>query len=61
MMTKAMSDVISRKFTEPQMVEWLKEQGIDLNDPMVDGQAAYWAVNEIVDSAYDQYLPERAT
>lgn len=61
MMTKTMSDVMSRKFTEPLLVKWLKEQGVDLEDPMVDGQAAYWAVNEIADNAYTEYLPERAT
>ena len=61
MMTKAMSDVMSRKFTEPVVEKWLSEQGIDLSDPMVDSQAAQWAVSEIMYAAYDEYLPERAT
>lgn len=60
MTTKAMSDIMSRKFTEAIVDRFIRAEGLDPEGPGGDIQAAQWAVNDVVSAAYDEYLPERA-
>lgn len=61
MTTNAISKILSRNFTEEKVSNYLRSKGIDVDAPNVDNQAVYWAVNEIVENTYAQYLPERVS
>lgn len=47
--------ILDREFTVKQMEDLLRTRGVDIDNPMHDVQATYWAVNEIRDSAYDRF------
>jgi hypothetical protein len=58
MTTKVISDVLSRRFTEPLVERFVSEQGVDLESG--DNQAVQWAVGDVTQAVFEEYLPERA-
>jgi len=61
MTTSAISGVLRAMFTE-QMVEsaLIKDGHSQLLEDAHDNQAVHWAVNDLSQEVYEQYLPERA-
>jgi hypothetical protein len=60
MTTKVISDVMARNFSEKLVEQYVRDQGVDLDAPNADNQAVQWAVGDVHDAVYREYLPDRA-
>ena len=52
-----MSALFKRELTEPKVEAYLKQHGVD--PKALDIQAVQWAIDDIIDAAYEKYLPAR--
>ena len=59
MLSHVIGKVLSTKFTTSIVEEHLTSEGFDL-DAVGDNQAVHWAVGDVTQECYEQYLPERA-
>jgi hypothetical protein len=61
MLTSAISSVLSALFTESKVEDALIKDGFSQTiENARDNQAVHWAVGDVIQEVYKQYLPERA-
>lgn len=57
--THVVEQAVMRYFALPALEDWLRTQGLDVNAPGGDIQAAYWAHGDTYREALDQYVGRR--
>lgn len=56
MVAFVMGRIMGREFTPEKIERYLKQQGLDPEAPGRDNQAAYWAVGDVQEKAFEKYL-----
>lgn len=59
MIVYVIGQILRRDFTEDKVNTYLRTEGVDLDSPEVGIQDVEWAINEVTEETYEQYLPAR--